>query len=73
MTQKDRLRRYLVNNQSIDPLRAWTDLGIYRLSAVIYILRREGVGITTENKTIHNRYGEKCVVANYMLDDYVPY
>jgi len=69
MTQDLRLLDYLKDNGSIDPLQAWQELGIYRLSACIHRLRLQGWEITTERKTVHNRFDEACYVANYKFGD----
>jgi hypothetical protein len=65
MTQDQRLLDYLRDNKHIDPLQAWQELGIYRLSACVHRLRQVGWEINTEFKDIPNRFGEMCHVANY--------
>jgi len=65
MNQEKRLLDYLRDNNEIDPLQAWHELGIYRLSAVIFKLRKKGHNIISNRKTVHNRFGEKCRVARY--------
>ena len=67
MTQKERLLDYLKAFQRINPLDAWKHLGIYRLSAVVYDLRKDGHKIETARKAVQNRFGEECVVAEYVL------
>ena len=67
-TQKDRLIEYLAENESINPLTAWIELGIYRLSDTIFRLRNEGFNIVTEKLTVKNKFGEDCTVANYKLN-----
>jgi len=69
MTQEERLIEYLQDNKTINPLRAWQDISIYRLSAYIHRLRKIGYNITTKRLSVINRYGEKCSVANYVLED----
>lgn len=67
-TQAARLLDALQTGQKIDPLTAWQDLGIYRLSGVIYTLKNEhGVMIKTETARAYNRFGEKCHFACYSL------
>jgi hypothetical protein len=65
MTQCERLNEYLNNNDGIDPITAWTELGIYRLGARIFDLKRIGHNITRTNKKVRNRFNEPCVVAWY--------
>ena len=67
-TQKERLIKYLAENESINPLKAWTELGIYRLSDTIFRLRNEGFNIITDKLTVKNKFGEDCIVANYKLN-----
>ncbi len=68
MTQEIRLSDYLKDRGEIDPLTAWAELGIYRLSAVIFRLRKEGMAIITERKDVQNRFGEPCHVALYKIE-----
>jgi hypothetical protein len=56
-----------LHNQ-IDPLEAWTKLGIYRLAAVVHLLRQAGIKIKTERMEVSNRFNEVCNVANYVLE-----
>jgi hypothetical protein len=67
-TQKERLIKYLAENESINPLKAWTELGIYRLSDTVFRLRNEGFNIITDKLTVKNKFGEDCIVANYKLN-----
>jgi hypothetical protein len=67
--QKERLLNYLIANKEINPLTSWVKLGIYRLSAVIHLLRKEGYNIETEFIKVTNKFGEPCKVANYKLDE----
>lgn len=68
MNQKQRLMEHLHLNKTINPLQAWTSLGIYRLSAQVHILRKEGWRIETKDLEVSNQFGEKCVVAEYVLN-----
>lgn len=67
MTQQDRLIKYFKKSKTIDPLRAWTKLGIYRLSDVIFKLRQKGYKIETKDKKVKNSYNETCIVAEYRI------
>jgi hypothetical protein len=68
MSQMDRVLSHLKSYGSIQPLGAWRDLGIYRLSAVIYDLRQEGHKITTRRVEVVNRFGEPALIAEYSLE-----
>jgi|TARA_R110000782_G_scaffold6121_4_gene21053 hypothetical protein len=65
--QQQRLLDYLKLNQKVSPLEAWTELGIYRLSDVVFKLKKQGFGIETERKSIMNRFDEPCSFAEYKL------
>ena len=69
MTQKERLLKYLQLHGRINPLQSWTALGIYRLAAVVLLLRKEGYDIQTINTPVRNQFGEECNVATYVLHD----
>ncbi len=69
MTQDERLLDYLKDNGRIDPLQAWQELGIYRLSACIHRLRNQGWDIKTKRKVVNNKFDESCVVALYEYTD----
>jgi len=65
--QEKRIAKYLLDNFSINPLTAWKECGVYRLSAVILKLRKKGMHIVTERTNVKNQFGEDCKVANYRL------
>jgi hypothetical protein len=67
MTQQERLIKYFKKSKTIDPLRAWTQLGIYRLADCVYQLRKKGFEIDTQKITVINKFKENCVVANYKI------
>lgn len=66
MSQKQRVLEWLKRHKGITPLEAWVELGIYRLSDVIWKLRKYYI-IDTEEKVIINKFGEECRVAFYVL------
>jgi len=68
LTQQARLMEHLELHSQIDPLEAWTKLGIYRLAAVVHLLRQAGIKIKTERMEVSNRFNEICNVANYVLE-----
>jgi len=69
MTQDERLLNFLKDNKHIDPLQAWQELGIYRLSSCIHRLRSQGWDIKTKRKIVNNKFDESCVVALYEYTD----
>jgi len=66
MSQKQRLEEYLNVMGRINPLQAWSELGIYRLSARINELRGT-MKIETKTIEVENQFGEKCRVACYVV------
>ena len=66
MTQCERLKEYLKVNGSINPLEAWNEIGVYRLSARINDLRKE-MKIDTCTVEVKNKFGEICRVAEYRV------
>tara|TARA_R110002020_G_scaffold6285_1_gene26315 strand:- start:75 stop:284 length:210 start_codon:yes stop_codon:yes gene_type:complete len=65
--QEKRLLDYLKTNNKISPMEAWTELGIYRLSDVVFKLRNKDFEIATERKSVMNRFDEPCNFAEYKL------
>jgi len=68
MTQKQRVRYWLEFIGPITPLEALKELGIYRLGARIYDLKREGMNIETLTQSEENRFGHKISFAKYQLE-----
>lgn len=68
MNQQERLTKYLEKHGKIDPLKAWTQLGIYRLADTVFNLRKKGYDIKTTNKKVKNKFKEVCHVAEYKLE-----
>jgi hypothetical protein len=50
MTQLNKVRAYLKRHRTITPREALMDLGVYRLSDVIFKLRNAGMNIVTDLK-----------------------
>jgi len=63
-TQKQLIKEYLQSGRSITPIEALEMLGSFRLGAIIFTLREEGMPIKTEFVT--NRY--KTKFAKYTLE-----
>lgn len=62
-----RVLEYMRAHGGITPLEAWTELGVYRLSARIADLRKQGYDIGGKTVPVLNRYGEACHVKRYAL------
>lgn len=67
MTQKQRVAEYIRDFGSISSLEAFRDLGVTRLSAVIFDLKADGYEFETKTEKVRNRYGEPCHYARYSL------
>ena len=66
-TQKEEVLEYLKNNKKITILEAIYQLGVTRLSAVIYDLKKDGYNIETQMKLVKAKNGRKTSVAQYIL------
>ena len=65
--QMSRVLDYIDNFGSITSLDAFKDLGITRLSAVIFDLRKMGYNIVADTEVQFNRYGEKAHFSRYYI------
>ena len=63
-TQRVRLYEWFIVRGNINPLQAWSELGIYRLAAAVHALRKVH-DIKTTLKECTNRFGEPCRFAEY--------
>lgn len=69
ITQKDMVIQYIKDFGEITPLDAFRDLGVMRLSAIIYKLRwKDLLSIKTEYRTEKNRYGTSVTFAVYSFE-----
>ena len=67
LTQEERVLKYIKQFGSITTLEAFNELGITRLSAKIYNLKKQGYDIVDETIKVKNRFGEELHVKKYML------
>lgn len=68
LTQYDRVLEHLQKNGKLSQKTAIRLFGCYRLSAVIYLLKKDGYNITTTFKTGKNRFGDNVSWAEYRLE-----
>jgi len=68
-TNITRVMDFLQAHGSITPDEAWIYCSCYRLSAVIYVLRKRGAHIRTYRMECKNRFGQPCRYAKYVLED----
>lgn len=69
MANKERVLAYMEEHGSISSMEAFKDLGVTRLSAVIFDLRADGYEIDAKREKTVNRYGDKVSFARYTLRD----
>lgn len=67
MGQSERVLQYMKDHGGITSFEAFQDLGITRLSARIFDLRRRGNIITTAKMESTNRFGDTVRFARYIL------
>lgn len=67
MAQKDRVLDYMKEFGSISSLEAFADLGITRLSAVVFDLKKDGHDVETKMEHGKNRFGERTHFARYSM------
>ena len=68
MTQWEKVIDYIGRFGSITPLDAFRDLGITRLAAVIWQLRKDGIVVYGEMEKSKNRFGEPVKYMRYSLE-----
>ena len=66
-TQEERVLEYMKKFGGITSLEAFQDLGITRLSAKIFNLKKQGYNIISETKQAKNRFEETTYFKRYML------
>ena len=67
-TQAERLLNWMEAGHKVTPLDSWELLGIYRLSDVVFKLRRHyRYSIITNDVEVSNKYGETITVGEYEL------
>jgi hypothetical protein len=54
-TQKEQIKKYLLSKKTITPIQALNKFGCFRLAAVIYKLKDEGLKIVTEMEYNKNK------------------
>lgn len=67
MAQKERVLDYLERFGSISSKEAFEDLGITRLSDVVFKLKKDGYEFDTDIEHGENRFREKTHYARYSL------
>ena len=58
---------YIIQHDSITSMEAFEHLGVTRLSAVVYNLKRKGYNIKSEPEQVKTRYGATATISRYSL------
>ena len=58
---------YIIQHDSITSMEAFEYLGVTRLSAVVYNLKRKGYKIKSEPEQVKTRYGATTTISRYSL------
>lgn len=69
MTQTQAVLDWLQSGDSISSFEAFKELGVTRLSAIIFSLRKKGYNITSEDEKTVNRFGGTVVFSRYKLEE----
>ena len=67
-SQNKRLAKYLRDGGKVNPLTAWEKLGIYRLSARIFDIKKLGLDVKGDLVEVLNRFGETTRVKEYWIE-----
>lgn len=71
MTQVQRIIEHIREHGSITPMEGF-EMGITRLAACVFEMRKHGIPVVTETVESVNRYGEKVHFARYRIPGGVP-
>ena len=67
-TQRERVLDWLKQGKTLTRFEGLLELGIFELPARIVELKREGHKIESSMIEVRNRWGEKCRVASYSME-----
>ena len=67
--QRQRVLNYMHHYGSITQYEAIEELGILRLASRISEIKKLGYPVQSKRVTVINKYGEKCRVAQYSLEE----
>lgn len=68
VSEAKQIRAWLEDGNTLTPLQALRDFDCYRLSAVIFNLRKAGVPVVTRKKQVTKANGRKAVIAEYYIE-----
>jgi len=67
-TQKEAIKKHLIDFRHIHPKNALHYYGCFRLAHIILMLRKEGMDIKTIRTKTVSKFGFKCNFATYKLE-----
>ena len=68
MTQTQAVLDWLKSGDTISSFEAFKELGVTRLSAIIFQLRKKGYNITSIDEKTTNRFGGMVTFSRYKLE-----
>ena len=68
MTQTQAVLDWLKSGDTISSFEAFKELGVTRLSAIIFQLRKKGYNITSTDEKTTNRFGGTVTFSRYKLE-----
>lgn len=69
MTQTQAVLDWLKSGDTISSFEAFRELGVTRLSAIIFRLRQKGYSITSVDEKTTNRFGGTVTFSRYKLEE----
>lgn len=69
MTQTQAVLDWLKSGDTISSFEAFKELGVTRLSAIIFRLRQKGYHITSVDEKTTNRFGGTVTFSRYKLEE----
>lgn len=69
MTQTQAVLDWLMSGDSISSFEAFKELGVTRLSAIVFRLRQKGYNITSTDEKTTNRFGGTVTFSRYKLEE----
>lgn len=69
MTQQERLLAMMKGGKRVSSMDAFQTLGITRISATVFELRKDGIKVLDEWKEGLNRFGEKVRYKVFFMED----
>ncbi len=69
-SQVEAILEHLETGNSLNVMESWENFGIYRLAAVIELIKEQGYEVFTRNSLVENNLGEFTYVAEYSFCEF---